>query len=143
MLIGIHPVLSGELLKVLDEMGHGDQLMLVDRNYPALASGRPVIHAGDTGVDIIAREILSLFPLDTTVATPLERMATEPSAELVPEAAEAILGYARKQLGASAQFSLIPRTEFYVRARSVFAIVHTLDHRPYGCFVFTKGVVFD
>ena len=63
MLKGIDPVLSGELLRVLDEMGHGDQLALVDRNYPAAASGRPVIRLGEVTVARALTAILSVFPL--------------------------------------------------------------------------------
>ena len=64
MLKGIDPVLSGELLKILDEMGHGDQLLLVDRNYPAAASGKPVVRLGEITVTRAAEAILGVLPLD-------------------------------------------------------------------------------
>ena len=50
MLKGIDPLLSGDLLKILDDMGHGDRLLLVDRNYPAAASGRQVIRLGEASI---------------------------------------------------------------------------------------------
>lgn len=62
MLKGIDPLLSGDLLHILDDMGHGDVLMLVDRNYPAVASGRPVIRLGEVTVLRAAQAILSVFP---------------------------------------------------------------------------------
>ena len=67
MLKGIDPLLSGELLKVLDDMGHGDQLLLCDRNYPAVASGQPVLRLGEVSVLRAAQAIFSVFPLDSFV----------------------------------------------------------------------------
>ena len=70
MLKGIDPLLSGDLLKILDDMGHGDQLLLVDRNYPAAASGKPVIRLGEVGVLRAARAILSVLPLASFIDHP-------------------------------------------------------------------------
>jgi L-fucose mutarotase len=77
MLKGIDPLLSGDLLHILDDMGHGDVLMLVDRNYPAVASGRPVIRLGEVTVLRAAQAILSVFPLDSFIERPLERMEVD------------------------------------------------------------------
>ena len=74
MLKGIDPLLSGELLHVLDTMGHADQLALVDRNFPAASAGRPVIRLGEVGVVRALSAILTVFPLDSFVERPLERM---------------------------------------------------------------------
>ena len=65
MLKGIPKVLSPELLMVLAQMGHGDEIAIVDGNYPAESSGPPVIRADGHGVPEIMRGILSLLPLDT------------------------------------------------------------------------------
>jgi L-fucose mutarotase len=142
MLIGIDPVLSGKLLKILDEMGHGDELALVDRNFPAAATGRPVVRLGEITVDRAARAILSVFPLDTFVEQPLARMEVDQDPEIVTIAQEAVLDAARAGFEGSLGFAVIPREHFYARAGRCFATVHTLDDRPYGCFIFTKGVVF-
>ena len=77
MLKGIDPLLSGDLLKILDDMGHGDVLLLVDRNYPAAASGKPVVRLGEVSVLRAATAILSVFPLDSFVDHPLERMEVD------------------------------------------------------------------
>lgn len=143
MLKGINPLLNGELLKVLDEMGHGDQLLLVDRNYPAAASGRPVIRLGDVTVTRAAHAILEVFPLDTYVERPLERMEVDNDPALTGVSQEEVLGVARGIHPAPLEFAVVPRLEFYERAKSVYAVVHTLDSRPYGCFILQKGVVFD
>ncbi|BDI21554.1 RbsD/FucU family protein [Herbiconiux sp. L3-i23] len=141
MLIGIDPLLSGELLKLLDEMGHGDDLLIVDRNFPAYQSGNPVVHLGEVTVTRAVEAVLSVFPLDTFVDQPLGRMEAQDDASIVLEAHTEVLELARKAHSASLEFEVIPRFEFYERARGAFAIVKTLETRPYGCFVLKKGVV--
>ena len=142
MLKGIDPLLNGDLLKILDDMGHGDQLLIVDRNYPAAASGRPVIRLGDTTVPRALRAILSVFPLDSFVATPLERMEVDDDPDIVTPTQSAVLELARAAHDAPLDFGVVPRLDFYQRARSAFAVVHTLDSAPYSCFLLQKGVVF-
>lgn len=141
MLIGIDPLLSGELLKILDEMGHGDDLLLVDRNFPAFQSGRPVVDLGEVTTTRAAGAILSVFPLDTFVEQPLGRMEAQDDPALVLEPHDEVLALARKAHPAPVEFEVIPRFAFYERARSAFAVVKTLDQRPYACFVLKKGVV--
>ena len=142
MLIGINPLLGGDLLKILDDMGHGDQLLLVDRNYPAVATGRPVVRLGDVGMDVAAGAILGVFPLDTYVDRPLERMEVDDDPSIVTDAQAAVLEIARGQIR-GLEFGIVPRLAFYERAKSAFAVVQTLDARPYGCFILQKGVVND
>jgi L-fucose mutarotase len=143
MLMGIDPLLSGELLKILDEMGHGDQLLLVDRNYPAAASGKPVVRLGEVGVVRAARAILSVFPLDSFVEAPLERMEVDDDPAIVTRNQQEVLELARASHGADLEFGIIPRLEFYERAKHAFAVVHTLESQPYGCFLLQKGVIFE
>lgn len=142
MLKGIDPLLSGELLKTLDEMGHGDRLLLVDRNYPAASSGRPVVRLGEVGVERALTAILSVLPLDGFVDHPLERMEVQDDPAVVAPVQERVLAVARAYHGAPLAFGVVPRLAFYERAKRVFAVVHTLESEPYGCFVLQKGVVF-
>ena len=143
MLKDIDPLLSGELLKILDEMGHGDQLLLCDRNYPAVASGRPVIRLGDVSVLRAAQAILSVFPLDSCVAHPLERMEVNDDPSTTTSLQNELLELASQAESRPLQYGVIPRLAFYTRAKSVFAVVHTLEAQPYGCFILQKGVIFD
>ena len=143
MLKDIDPLLSGELLKILDEMGHGDQLVLCDRNYPAVASGRPVIRLGDVSVLRAAQAILSVFPLDSFVAHPLERMEVNDDPSTTTSLQNELLELASQAESLPLQYGVIPRLAFYTRAKSVFAVVHTLEAQPYGCFILQKGVIFD
>lgn len=143
MLIGIDPALSGDLLKVLDDMGHGDELVICDRNYPAYSAGKPVIRMGDAGAMRTFRAVLSVFPLDSYVSHPLERMEVENNPALVAPIQQSVLDYVRDVYGPSVEYGIIPRLDFYERAKNAFAVIHTLEDQPYGCFILTKGVVFD
>jgi L-fucose mutarotase len=143
MLKGIDPLLSGDLLKILDDMGHGDVLLLVDRNYPAAASGKPVIRLGEVSVVRAGEAILSVLPLDSFVVHPLERMEVDDDPALTTSTQDALLEMARAKEGRPLDFGVVPRLEFYQRAKAAFAVVHTLDAQPYGCFLLHKGVIFE
>jgi len=142
MLKGIDPLLSGDLLKILDDMGHGDQLLLVDRNYPAAASGKPVIRLGEVGVLRAAKAILSVYPLDSFIDHPLERMEVEDDPVKTTSLQDDLLELARTTDNPALEYGVIPRLEFYERAKQAYAVVHTLEDQPYGCFVLHKGVIF-
>ena len=90
MLKGIDPLLSGELLRLLDDMGHGDLLLLVDRNYPAAASGRPVVRLGETTILRAAETGLGFKLLNSTTGGKHGGGAT-----LTPEAEAILAAYER------------------------------------------------
>jgi len=142
MLKGIDQLLSGDLLKILDDMGHGDQLLLVDRNYPAAASGKPVIRLGEVGVLRAAQAVLSVYPLDSFIDFPLERMEVEDDPVRTTSLQDDLLSLARTSEGRDLEFGVIPRLDFYERAKAAYAVVHTLEDQPYGCFILHKGVIF-
>ena len=140
MLKGIDPVLTGIALKALDDMGHGDTLALVDRNYPAHSSTRPVIHLGDIGSARAATALLSLMPLDTFIETPLSRMLADDNAP-ANDVHDAVLRVATAAHGKPLKYGLVPRPDFYARARECQVIFQCLEDAPYSCFLMTKGVV--
>jgi L-fucose mutarotase len=142
VLKGIDPLLNGDLLKVLDEMGHGDQLLVADRNYPAFSAGRPVIRLGESGVTRVIEAVLSVFPLDAFVEHPLERMEVKDDPSLTTASQDRVLQIARAGHPIDLEYGVVPRHDFYRRARDVYAIVHTLESEPYSCFILQKGVVF-
>ena len=143
MLRGIDPLLSGDLLKILDDMGHGDRLLLVDRNDPAVSTGRPVVRLGEASILRAATAILSVFPLDSFIAHPLERMEVEDDPARTTPTQDELLALASASEGRELEYAVVPRLEFYARASSAYAVVHTLDAVPYGCFILHKGVIFD
>jgi L-fucose mutarotase len=128
---------------VLDDMGHGDQLALVDRNFPAVSSGRPVIRLGEVTILRAAKAILSVLPLDSFQPHPLERMEVEDDPARTTPVQDELLALAANVEGRSLEYGVIPRLDFYRRVSGVVAVVHTLDSVPYGCFILHKGVVFD
>lgn len=142
MLKGIDPLLSGDLLKILDDMGHGDQLLLVDRNYPAVASGKPVIRLGEVGIRRAVKAILSVYPLDSFMEHPLERMEVEDDPVKTTSLQDDVLSLAIETEQRELEFGVIPRLDFYQRAKGAYAVVHTLEDQPYGCFILHKGVIF-
>jgi L-fucose mutarotase len=143
MLKGVDPLLSGALLHLLDDMGHGDELLVVDRNFPAVSTGKPVVRLGEATMRRAVGAILTVFPLDTFVETPLWRMEVdEDPARTTPEQ-DAVLALARAAHPRPLEWGVVPRLDFYERATRAFAVVHVLDPAPWGCFVLQKGVVFD
>jgi L-fucose mutarotase len=142
VLKGIDPLLSGELLKILDDMGHGDELLLVDRNFPAAATGRPVVRLGEVGVVRAMRALVSVLPLDEFVERPLERMEVDGDPDRTTPEQDAVLELARRSHPLPLEWGVVPRLRFYERSRSAYAVVHTLEPHAWGCFILTKGVVF-
>ena len=142
MLKGIDPLLSGDMLKILDDMGHGDRLLLVDRNYPAAASGKQVVRLGEASILRAAQAILSVFPLDSFLEHPLERMEVDGDPSKTTSAQDALIALACESEGRSMEYSVVRRLDFYERAKGAYAVVHTLDDQPYGCFILHKGVIF-
>jgi L-fucose mutarotase len=142
MLKNIDPVLSPELLSTLRAMGHGDELAIVDANYPAAASARPVIRMdGVSTVTRILEAVLSLMPLDEFVPCAAFHMQVvgDPAAQM-PIFAEfrALLErYEQK----AARLDGIERFAFYARVRGCFAVVATGERRLYGNLILKKGIV--
>ncbi len=121
-------------------MGHGDQLVLADRNFRRTASDF-VVRLGEVGVAQAARAILSVFPLDTFVPSPVGRMQVGDDPATVPKGAKELLDIAIAAEGRPLEFEVIPRMDFYDFASAAFAVVHTLEDEGYNDFLFTKGVV--
>jgi L-fucose mutarotase len=141
VLKGLDPLLSGALLKVLDELGHGDQLVLADRNFPAFTQGLPVVRVDVESSARVLDAILSVFPLDTFIEHQIERMGPQHDPASANDAQFAVLETARRHDGRPLEFGVIPRFKFYERAKRAHVIVQTLETAPYCDFILTKGVV--
>ena len=148
MLKKIPPFIDAELLWVLAAMGHGDELAVVDRNFPARSvamntqSGRLVTLGGMNAPEVIGG-ILELMPLDSFVEAPIAWMdpVDQPGAVL-PVHAD-VLAACHRAEGRTVAHGVIERHAFYTAARKCFAVVQNSENRPYGCFILKKGVVFD
>jgi len=148
MLKGLSPLLNADLLWVLESMGHGDDLALVDRNFPA-ASVATATTTGKLikldGVDCsqAATAIFSVMPLDSFVENPIRRMEVVGEPDTLLEVHQDISAIAEQAEGQAVGMESIERHAFYAAARKSFAVVQTLESRPYGCFLLKKGVIFD
>jgi L-fucose mutarotase len=141
VLKGIPELIDPDLLHVLASMGHGDELAIVDRNFPAVSTGRRVVHLRGADVEEAAEAILQLLPLDTFVEQPVTRIEVVGDPVAVPEVQAAFLEVVRRVTGRDVAAGSLSRFAFYDRVRDAFAVVATSEPRPYGCFLLTAGVV--
>jgi len=147
MLKNIDPLLTGELLDAMQTMGHGDDIVICDRNHPAATIaaqttwGSLILVAGST-LPQLSKAMLSLFPLDTFVDAPITRMQVvgKPKGTLV-QAHHAMQAAADAAEGRKVKIGSLERFAFYEAAKRSFAIVQTSDPGPYGCFILKKGVL--
>jgi L-fucose mutarotase len=142
MLKGLDPLLNADLLYVLAAMGHGDELALVDRNFPAVSLGARVVRLEGVDAPRVLEAILSVMPLDDMLDTPYTRMVDLGFAEV--EESEICREFARiveRYEGPRWQIGRIDRFGFYDRARSAFAVVVTGETRVNGSLLLTKGIV--
>ena len=141
MLKGIPEIVDPELLHVLACLGHGDEVAIVDRNYPAVSTGRRVVHLRGVDVTTAAEAILQLVPVDTFVDEPVIRMEVVGDPDEMPDVQREFLRIVSRAAGRDVRMGSLSRFEFYERVRSAFAVVATSEARPYGCFLITTGVV--
>lgn len=142
MLKGIPDTISPDLLKILDEMGHGDDLVIGDLNFPAASNARRLARCDGHGVIEVLDAILKLFPLDIYVDCPVTLMQVVPGDPTVPEIQKDIKEVvARYDDRGEKCVNSIERFAFYERARNAYAIVATSEKKLYGCLIIKKGVV--
>jgi len=143
MLKGIHPLLHADLLHALAAMGHGDEIAIVDANFPTATFSRRVVQLVGASASEALDAILSVFPLDTSVVPAAFTMEVIDDPEAVPEPVrEFATVFTRHEL-AEAEIGRLVRNAFYERARNAFAVVRTGELRPYGNILLVKGVVND
>lgn len=141
MLKNIPKNISPELLKVLDEMGHGDEIVLSDGNFPSEKISDKVIRCDSTGVIDLLKSIMFLFPLDTEYSEEqVFLMEVTPGDTYQPE----IWDDYKKILDESKENYTIRKLErfkFYERAKEAFAVIHTGETALYANIILKKGVV--
>ena len=140
MLKGIAPCISPDLLKVLAEMGHGDEIVLADAHFPGPSFGSPrVLRADGLTVSTLLDGIAPLVELDS-YAAPLIMMAVVTGDLLDPNVEADYLAVIRRHAPTAPDAVRIDRFAFYERARSAYAIVMTGETRKYGNLMIKKGV---
>ena len=141
MLKGIDPLLGPDLLRILAAMGHGDELVIVDANFPAEANAQRLVRLDDVPATRAAEAILSLLPLDEYVDEPAAVMAVVGDPDAEPEIWVEFQRIAEAAHGGPVGFGRVERFAFYERASHAFAIVATGERRLYGNLILTKGVL--
>jgi len=146
MLKGLDPLLNADVLRALRAMGHGDELVVCDANFPADAIARQTVIGELLRIDGVSapravRAILSVLPLDTFVAEAAMRMLVvgEPD-QLLPVHQEVQAELDRAE-STSRLMGGIERMDFYERAKRAYCVIATGETRFYGCFIFKKGVL--
>lgn len=143
MLKNIPAILSPELLKVLCEMGHGDELILADGNFPAESVGKNarVIRLDGHGVPEVLDAVLALIPLDTYTEKPAALMEVVPGDPIVPVIWDEYRAILAKHGENPDAVENIERFAFYERAKQAYAIVATGESAVYANILLKKGVV--
>jgi L-fucose mutarotase len=141
MLKGLDSVLNPELLHALAAMGHGDEIAVVDANFPAASVARRLIRLDGVAAPRALQAILSLLPLDTFTDAPAAVMAVVGDPAAVPPPVRDFQPLVEAAAGRPVRLVALERFAFYERARAAFAVVATGEPRGYGNIILTKGVI--
>ncbi|WP_372574582.1 RbsD/FucU family protein [Ruegeria jejuensis] len=143
MLKGIDPILNADVLYALRAMGHGDDLIIADTNFPSDSVARETVLGEVLRIDRpaaeVAKAVLSVYPLDTFVDDAAARMEVVDE----PDTILPVMEEMQAQVSAVGGPTMIgiERYAFYERAKQAYAVIQTGERRFYGCFAFRKGVV--
>lgn len=144
MLIGINSLLNADVLYTLRAMGHGDDLIIADTNFPSDSVARETVLGEilriDASAPAVVQAVLSVYPLDTFVDDSAARMEVvgEPNTMLP------VMQEVQREIsdaGGPKEMMSIERYAFYNRAKKAYAVIQTGERRFYGCFAFRKGVI--
>lgn len=131
-----------ELLHLLASMGHGDEIAVVDANFPSVSNAQRLIRFDSADLPTVLEVCLQLLPLDTFVEEPVARMQQVHAPQEIPEVQKICQIVIDRAEGRHVKVAAITREAFYERARRAFAIVATGELRLYGCLLLKKGVIF-
>ena len=141
MLKGLDPLLNADLLHALRAMGHGDEIAVVDANFPAATMAKRLIRLD--GVDALraVAAILTLLPLDDFIEHPASRMQVVGDPKAVPPVCREFQKLVDRAAGKPLPLAAIERHAFYERVKACYAVVATGETRLYGNLIVTKGVI--
>lgn len=139
MLKRIPPMLNGDLLKILRDMGHGDELTISDANYPSASTSQRLVRLDGISMTDALAAILEIFPLDEFVDAPVFLMSPGPGK--APPLLAAVQKVVDKANGKKVKIAATPRFDFYDQARLSFACVATAERRLYGDVIIKKGIL--
>lgn len=141
MLRGLDPILSPDLLYTLAAMGHGDDIVIADANYPAASCCDNVVRLDGIAATDALRAVLSIMPLDSFVEDPARTMQVVGDAAAVPPVVDEFQRIIDEVADHGAPIASVERFAFYEVAKQAFAVVQTGERRLYGNIILKKGVV--
>jgi L-fucose mutarotase len=146
VLKNINPWLNADVLYALRAMGHGDDLVIADTNFPADSVAREtklgrLLRIDNTTAAEAVRAILSVMPLDSFVDHPAERMEIVGAPNDIPKVQEEVQREIDRAEKKSMPMGTIERMTFYERAKKSYCVIQTGETRFYGCFILKKGVI--
>ena len=145
MLKGINPLLNADVLQALRAMGHGDDLIIADTNFPADSVAKQTVLGRLLRIDApaadVVKAVLSLYPLDTFVDDAAARMEIVGKPDEIPPVQTEVQKRIDKAEGKAWPMISVERYAFYERAKKAYCVIQTGERRFYGCFAFRKGVV--
>jgi L-fucose mutarotase len=141
MLKGIPNVISPELLKILMEMGHGDELVIADGNFPAASVAQRLVRADGLGGAVMLNAILELMPLDQYVPAPVALMAVVAGDKVMPVIWDEYRKIITRHEPTFANFEMVERFAFYERAKKAYVVLATSEAAQYANVILKKGVI--
>lgn len=146
MLKGIDPLLNADVLHALQAMGHGDDLVIADANFPGDSIARrtvlgKLLRIDDPSIVAVAAAVLSVMPLDTFVDDAAARMEVVDDPGEVPLVQQEVQAVVDAAEGQPRPMVPVERFAFYERAARAYAVIQTGERRFYGCFAFRKGII--
>ena len=141
MLKNIPSVISPELIKILMEMGHGNEIVLADGNFPAASVAQRIIRCDGHDVPEILDAVLKLLPLDIYVDNPVALMAVVPGDDTKPTIWEKYRSIIVESGEKFSDFEFVERFAFYERAKKAYAVVATSEKALYANIILKKGVL--
>jgi L-fucose mutarotase len=143
VLQGIPSLISPELLKILMEMGHGDELVIADGNFPAVTMAQRLVRSDGNMVPELLEAVLNFFPLDPYVECPVTLMQVVPGDPYKPEIWETYKKIIQKTDNKNKTIENVERFAFYEKAKKAFAVVATSETSLYANIILKKGVVME
>lgn len=141
MLKNIPKIMSPELLKILMEMGHGDEIVLADGNFPAETIGQRVVRCDGHGVTELLDAVMQFLPLDAYTDKPVMLMEVVKGDPVVPTIWEDYKAVINKYEPENCKIEMIERFAFYERAKKAYAVIATGEEAIYANIILKKGVV--
>lgn len=143
MLKGIPSILTPELMKVLMEMGHGDEIVLANANFPAASKARRLVRCDGQGIAELLEAILRFFPLDSFVEAPVTMMKPVPGKEVPTPIWDVFHSIVDNYEPGANRFEHVDRFAFYERAEKAYAVVATGERAMYSNIILKKGIVVE